>query len=176
VADVRRSGLALPLILLAVALAWPAYAAVMPSVSKQLTGQAVPDARSETLDGRPFALSSLRGHPVLVTLFASWCPVCQSEQQEILAVHEEYAPRGLQFVGVLLDPRETPDTVVQAREALRRNPLPFPVVMMNDSMQRALANKFGEFPATYLITFALTMLGLWALFAAGQVGGSISHS
>lgn len=142
----------------------PAFAAVAPSVSEELSGSPIPDIQTETIDGKPFAFSSLRGRALLVNFFASWCPACQAEQKEISQVHATYAKRGLQLVGVLLDPRETPDTVGRARNLLLRNPLPFPVVMMNESVQRGFRNQVGQFPATYFITadghFSTILLGL----------------
>src|SRR5215472_4814864 len=144
--------------------AWPVFAAVVPSISERLSGSSVAEVRTETIDVRSFTFSTLRGHAVLVNFFASWCPACQAEQKELLQLHEIYAQRGLQFIGVLLDPRETPDTLAQAREVLRKNPLPYPVVMMNESVQQGFRNQFGEFPATYFICpdgrFSSTLFGL----------------
>lgn len=53
------------------------------------------------LEGQRFELKSLRGQPVLVTFWASWCSSCQRES----AVIDRVAKRngGLQVVGVCMD-------------------------------------------------------------------------
>jgi thiol-disulfide isomerase/thioredoxin/uncharacterized membrane protein len=139
----------------------PVFGALDSEVSEALTGQPVPEVQAETLDGEIFTLSDLHGSPVLVNVFASWCPTCQAEDKELHAIYAAYAPRGLRFVGVLADPVETPDTVAAAREQLRRNPLPYPVLMLDKTTGDAF--RYTGFPATYLITpdgtFSTTLYG-----------------
>jgi thiol-disulfide isomerase/thioredoxin len=38
------------------------------------------------LDGHPVSLAGLRGEPVLVHFWASWCPICRAEEGNIAAV------------------------------------------------------------------------------------------
>ena len=43
------------------------------------TGEAAPPVVGETLDGAPFDLASLRGHPVVLNFWGSWCVPCREE-------------------------------------------------------------------------------------------------
>jgi cytochrome c biogenesis protein CcmG, thiol:disulfide interchange protein DsbE len=52
------------------------------------------------LDGRPIRLAGLRGHPVWINFFASWCPPCQAETPTIRDVAAAYRPQGLAVIGV----------------------------------------------------------------------------
>lgn len=50
-------------------------------------------------DGPAVDLSQLRGKPVLVNLWASWCGPCRDEMPILQAAHDRYGER-IQFVGV----------------------------------------------------------------------------
>jgi cytochrome c biogenesis protein CcmG, thiol:disulfide interchange protein DsbE len=52
------------------------------------------------LDGRPIRLADLRGHPVWINFFASWCPPCQTETPTIRDTAAAYRGRGLVVIGV----------------------------------------------------------------------------
>ena len=49
------------------------------------------------------SLSSLRGKYVVLEFWASWCPDCRRATPAMVAMHEEYAPLGVEFVGVSFD-------------------------------------------------------------------------
>jgi thiol-disulfide isomerase/thioredoxin len=67
--------------------------------------QAAPEVRGTTLDGSPLALSSLRGHVVVLNVWASWCEPCRTESPALVAVAGSLAGTGTQFVG--LDEKDT---------------------------------------------------------------------
>lgn len=66
-------------------------------------GGEAPDYAAQTLDGRPGALAQLRGRPVLLNVWATWCGPCRQEVPALEALHRAYGPRGLQVVGVSID-------------------------------------------------------------------------
>ena len=47
-----------------------------------VSGEA-PDLAGQLISGKPFELSSLKGQPVLVHFWASWCPVCKMGEGDI---------------------------------------------------------------------------------------------
>lgn len=51
----------------------------------------------------PIKLSSLRGHYVVLEFWASWCPDCRKTTPDVVALYKEYAPLGVEFVGVSFD-------------------------------------------------------------------------
>ncbi|MEV4291441.1 TlpA disulfide reductase family protein [Nonomuraea bangladeshensis] len=57
-----------------------------------------PDLAGRTLDGRPFTLADLRGSPVLVTVWASWCDPCREEFPLLVAAARDL--RGVHVLGV----------------------------------------------------------------------------
>jgi thiol-disulfide isomerase/thioredoxin len=52
------------------------------------------------LSGNPIKLADLRGHPVWLNFWASWCPPCQEETPVLRDTYETYRDRGLAVVAV----------------------------------------------------------------------------
>lgn len=67
-------------------------------------------------------LEELRGTPVVVNIWASWCPPCTVEAPELARVSREVQGR-VQFVGV-----DILDTRAAARAFIRRYDWPYPSV------------------------------------------------
>lgn len=65
-----------------------------------LLNQPAPDFELKTLDGESMRLSELRGRPVLLSFWASWCGPCRRELPQLSALHQEYKDKGLVIVGV----------------------------------------------------------------------------
>lgn len=66
-------------------------------------GAFAPALEARTLDGAPVALDSLRGAPVLLNVWATWCHPCRDEIPVLEELHRQYAPQGLRVVGVTID-------------------------------------------------------------------------
>ena len=72
-------------------------------------GKPAPDFTVQTLDGKTLRLSELRGQPVWINFWATWCPPCRAENPDIEAVYREYKDRGLVIVAISIG--EDADTV-----------------------------------------------------------------
>jgi cytochrome c biogenesis protein CcmG/thiol:disulfide interchange protein DsbE len=75
-----------------------------------LLGKTAPEIDLQTLDGERVVLSELRGRPVLVNFWATWCLPCREEFPLMAAAYEAHAEAGLEILGVVHD-----DTVDGAR-------------------------------------------------------------
>jgi cytochrome c biogenesis protein CcmG, thiol:disulfide interchange protein DsbE len=51
-------------------------------------GHPAPDFTLTGLDGKTFTLSELRGQPVVLNFWATWCPPCRAEMPELQAASE----------------------------------------------------------------------------------------
>src|SRR5690348_9545370 len=63
-------------------------------------GRRAPDWSEKMLDGQDLTLASLRGKPVYLNFFATWCDGCKAESAALETVAREYRARGLSVVGV----------------------------------------------------------------------------
>lgn len=57
--------------------------------------------------GQTVRLADLRGHPVVINFWASWCQPCQEETPVLEAAYQQYAAEGVVFIGV--DYQDKPD-------------------------------------------------------------------
>jgi thiol-disulfide isomerase/thioredoxin len=67
-------------------------------------------------------LRQLRGTPVVVNMWGSWCPPCDDEAPMLAAAHARFGDR-VQFVGVDIE-----DSVASARAFIRRHRWTFPSI------------------------------------------------
>lgn len=72
-------------------------------------GLAAPPFEAVTPDGATVALASLRGQPVLINFWATWCVPCEIEMGDLQTLYEARRDEGLRIVAVNL--REPADAV-----------------------------------------------------------------
>ncbi len=96
-------------------------------------------------EGRPLAMAPMRGRPLLVNFWATWCPPCIEELPLLNAFHREHSARGWQMLGLAVDRVDAVQTF------LRKLPLDFPVAMTGFAgadLSRSLGNPSGGLPFT----------------------------
>jgi thiol-disulfide isomerase/thioredoxin/outer membrane lipoprotein-sorting protein len=71
-----------------------------------LIGKPAPELTLNTLDGKPVALSSLRGKTVLLDFWASWCIPCRNQLPTVAKLYGEIKDQGLVLLG--MDDDESP--------------------------------------------------------------------
>jgi peroxiredoxin len=75
-----------------------------PAVAPAEVGDAMPSYQATTLDGKPFDLAAERAKDVVfVNVWATWCGPCRFEIPELQKMHDKYAARGFEVVGVSVD-------------------------------------------------------------------------
>jgi len=92
----------------------PAQTPVQPSQGDSLA----PDFQLQNLDGQTVSLSSLRGRPVILNLWASWCGPCRMEMPFIQEVFEDsdWTEQGLEILAINLG-----DSPSSARKFMEEN-------------------------------------------------------
>lgn len=100
-------------------------------------------SRFERPDGREIAAASLRGRPLLLNFWATWCPPCVQELPMIEAFWRENAANGFQVLALAID---QPSAV---RRFLAREALTFPVGLaglQGTGLAASLGNASGGLP------------------------------
>lgn len=108
------------------------------------TGELAPAVPFPMLDGGLATFADLRGTPVVVNFFASWCEPCRAEMPDLQAVHTELGDE-VTFLGVNL--RDSED---DARALLEETGVTFDVAR---DPSGSLAEAFGvvNMPSTFFL-------------------------
>jgi len=107
----------------------PTDAAGATAAPNPQVGFAAPDFRLDTLDGETITLSELRGQPVLINLWASWCPPCRAEMPALDEVYRQYRDAGFVVLAVNTTYQDSEDG---ARDFARAFDLSFPILLDRD--------------------------------------------
>jgi thiol-disulfide isomerase/thioredoxin len=101
-------------------------------------GRVIP-LEGKTLDNREFDLSKLRGKPVVVHYWATWCEPCKQDMKLLRDLQARYQKAGLQIVGVNVDGLRS-DAVQYANE----NRIPWVTLYAEGGLDASpLANALG---------------------------------
>jgi cytochrome c biogenesis protein CcmG/thiol:disulfide interchange protein DsbE len=68
-----------------------------------LFGQQAPEIDLRSIEGERVTLSALRGRPVLINFWATWCPPCREEFPLMVQAYADHAEDGLEILGILHD-------------------------------------------------------------------------
>lgn len=126
-------------------LAWWRYT---PAPLDEASTQALWNLTLDTPAGTRLALGSLRGRPLMINFWATWCPPCVEELPLLNAFFEENKSNGWQVVGIAVD------KLVPVQTFLTRQPLAFPVVLAGMdglALSKSLGNLAGGLPFTVLV-------------------------
>ena len=121
----------------------PATSAATSNVASAF--QPAPDVEFQTLDGKPYRLSDLRGRVVVLNFWATWCLPCRSEIPELNEMQRELEARGLTIVGPAWD--DTAGGIKDFQNDLKQD---YTVLLGGESVQE----KFGgipSLPTTFII-------------------------
>ncbi len=101
-----RNWLLFSLFLLLFGAGWIWFSCAQPG---ELTAGKIPAPRQDFLapdftltdaSGQEVRLSDLRGRPVLVNIWASWCGPCRAEMPAMQRLYQEYLDRGFEILAV----------------------------------------------------------------------------
>jgi cytochrome c biogenesis protein CcmG/thiol:disulfide interchange protein DsbE len=113
-------------------LAAAVLAASAPALAIPRPGDAAPPFQLSTDDGKSVSAASLRGKPVYLNFFATWCGPCRVETPSIVALSKKYAARRLRVVGV-----DVGENAGKARDFAHDFGVPYVLAIDPDSTTRS---------------------------------------
>ena len=122
------------------ALAWRQGQTSAAAVPAGLWQQSFPTPEGGVLD-----LQALRGQPLVLNFWATWCPPCVAELPLLSSFSRENAANGWQVLGIAVD------QAAAVRTFLDRVPVAFPVALAPQggiALSRSLGNLAGGLPFT----------------------------
>lgn len=166
----KRTLLALSLLLIAVATGWlaaliwggerrdlPPPPAVGAETLAALYATALPDAA-----GRMQSLGQWRGRVLVVNWWATWCLPCRDEMPEFSRLQTRYAARGVQFVGIAAE--DADKVMAYARES----PVAYPLLAGGQTSIK-LSQPLGNAPLAVPFTAVLDRQGALRAAVLGRV-------
>ena len=110
-------------------------------------GFLAPNFELKTPTGESVKLSDLRGQPVLVNLWATWCPPCRAEMRAIEKVYNEYKDQGFTVLAVNMTYQ---DSQLEIMPFVNEQGLTFPI-LLDETGDMANAYQLKSLPSSYFI-------------------------
>ena len=150
---IRHNWTAFSIIVLMIGAGWMIFTPPLPGtatggkIPAPGEGFLAPDFALQDAQGQTVRLSDLRGKPVMVNFWASWCAPCKAEMPAMQEVHETYADRGFTILAVnttFQDDRANADAFIAERG------LTFPVLYDLDG-ETSSHYQVRSMPSTFFI-------------------------
>jgi thiol-disulfide isomerase/thioredoxin len=110
--------------------------------------QALWASQFEQPNGNALLLASLRGRPLVLNFWATWCPPCVEEMPLLDRFYRQNAAKNWQILGIAID---QPSAV---RRFLGQYPVHYPIALgglQGNDLGRLLGNEQGSLPYTVVL-------------------------
>ena len=119
-------------------------AAVFPAIGTSSDSRPV-NLPFKDMAGKKVRVTDLRGKFVVLNFWATWCVPCRAEMPLFVDAEKEYAPRGVFFVGVSLDDRQSRPRIPEFLDQFK---IPFPIWVGGSTMDMQDLKLGQALPAT----------------------------
>lgn len=118
------------------------------SLSAVVVGKKAPDFSAPSPDGKTISLKESLGKITIIDFWASWCGPCRKENPNVVALYNEFHPKGLNIIGVSLD-----KDAAKWKEAIAKDGLVWPHISNLKFWDEPIAKLYNvqSIPATFLV-------------------------
>lgn len=149
----RRYWVIISVIILVISGAWiwfsraPSGSSSNIDISAPRKGFSAPDFTLRSSDGSSLTLSDLRGNPLIINIWASWCPPCRAEMPAMQRVYEKYRDDGFIILAVNSSFQDDPEKAQAFADELG---LDFPILFDQDGNVSHLYQA-SALPSSYFV-------------------------
>ena len=119
---------------------------------EQTSPTPLPDFNLPDVSGNQHNISEWQGKILIINFWATWCPPCLKEIPEFMALQEQYAAKGLQFIGIAIDDQEP------VEEYLATTKINYPI-LIGGVTGIALAHQLGNIVDAVPFTLVVNQQG-----------------
>ena len=103
------------------------------------------DFKFQDTQGKMQNLADYRGKWVLVNFWATWCPPCQEETPDLIALHNAHKNTDLVVIGIALD-----STRAAVAEFVAKYGIPYPIIFSSYTTAETEVGTVENLPTTYM--------------------------
>lgn len=97
-----------------------------------------PSFSQADIQGKLQAPENYRGKPLVLYFWATWCPACRQDVENIVKLHREFYPQGVQFLSVSLD-----EDLARLEAFVKEHGISFPVLFDGKRWENEIARLYG---------------------------------
>ena len=111
-------------------------------------GKPAPNFSAPSPEGKTISLKESLGKVTIIDFWASWCGPCRAENPNVVALYNEFHPKGLNIIGVSLDKDAT-----KWKDAITKDGLAWPQVSNLKFWEEPIAKQYNvqSIPATFIL-------------------------
>ncbi len=132
-----------------------------------LVGKAAPDFTLKNTSGKEVSFSQLKGKPVLIEFWATWCPYCLEVLPGVEKIYKEYSSKGIEVVAVSVDTKQE-----KVAPFLEKNAYTMPVLLDDGNMLKRFNTRI--IPTVFLIDRTGVVRKYWTNY--GKKGQNLIES